>query len=232
MIYNPYPSIELPFGNDNKWFVYLFESLTRVDISFLEYEIQDVDEINAPKAIGAQAHLERVFAYELYRQWMNYLEEQEVRNLVVNGEIGKCLKDDLVRGLKVDKKKGRDIFPDLVLHRSQGSDNQQLMVCEIKREKVNDGDLFLDLLKLSCYINEKMFWKKPFSYGVFILVGKNASLSKIRIKPRSKTTFKGNSISIEDFKNDENFKQHFSNIVCVSYNGKNIEYNTLENLWM
>lgn len=229
MIYNPFPEVNLPFGKDNKWFVYLFEALIRVDRSFIEYEIQDVDDVGALKIIGTNTHLERVFAYELYRQWMNYLEEKGIRNLVVNGEIGKFLKDEFARDFEHDEKKGRDNFPDLVLHKSQGNDDNQIMVCEIKREDVNNADLLLDLYKLSCYLSEQIFWKKPFKYGVFILEGKTASLSKLKIKPGTTTKFKGREITIEEFMDKKELRSTFQNIVCVFYDGTNLNYGTFDN---
>ena len=39
-----------------------------------------------------------------------------------------------------------------------------------------------------------------------------------------------NEISFEDYKKDKNFKQKFKNIVCISYNGKTLEYDTLDNI--
>lgn len=230
MLYNPYPSINLPFGKDNKWLVYLFDSIIRVDRSFIVYDLEDLDKSGASKVIGTRAHLERVFAYELYRQWMNCLEEHGIRDVVVNGEVGKYLKDEFERDLKESDQNGRDNFPDLVLHISQGNDGNQIMVCEIKREEVNNSDLLLDLYKLSCYTSEKIFWKKPFIYGVFILEGKGASLSKLKIKPNTKTKFKGKEVSIEEYKNNEIFKKKFSQIICVSYDGTNLEYNQLDRL--
>lgn len=230
MIYNPYPKVELPFGKDNKWFVYLFNSIFRVDRSFIVYDIEDVDEVGASKVIGTKSHLERVFAYELYRQWMNLLDEQGVRNLIVNGEVRKILKEQFDNGENsnsgIDDK---DVFPDLVLHQSQGSDNLQIMVCEIKREEGLDStgnNLFADLHKLSCYINDDIFWKKPFPYGVFILEGKDANLNKLKIKSGTRTKFKEKDISIEEFKNNEQIKK----IVCLSYDGINLNYKTLDKL--
>jgi hypothetical protein len=230
MFYNPYPKVELPYGKDNKWFLFLFESIINVDKSFIEYEIEDVDKVDGPKIIGAQAHLERVFAYELYRQWMNFLEAHEIRDLVINGEIGKYLKSEFEKDLKDSDIKGRDCFPDMVLHKSQGNDEKQILVCEIKRKDVNDDDLLHDLYKLSCYTNERIFWKKPFEYGVFIFEGSNASLSELKIKPNTKTKFKGKEVTIEKFKDDNDFKNKFSKIVCVSYDGINLEYERLDKL--
>ena len=230
MNYNPYPQVNLPFGKDNKWFVYLFEALIRVDRSFIEYEILDIDDAGALEVIGTNAHLERVFAYELYRQWMNLLEHHEVKKLIVNGEVGKYITSEFERDENSDEKSGRDNFPDLVLHKSQGSDENQIMVCEIKRDGVNDGDLFLDLYKLCCYTSEKIFWKKPFKYGVFILEGKDADLCHLKIKSGTKTKFKGREISVKDYLSSEELKSKFSSIVCVLYDGITLNYGTLDKL--
>ena len=103
MKYNPYPEIKLPFSKDNRWFAYLFDSILRVDSSFIEYTIK-VKEGGELCNSDTIAHLERVFAYELYRQWMNCLEKNGVKNLVVNGEVGKYLKNELETCEPNDKK--------------------------------------------------------------------------------------------------------------------------------
>ena len=232
MIYNPYPSVELPFGKNNKWFVFLFDSMMKVDKCFIEYEI-NVTEGGKLETVETKAHLERVFAYELYRQWMNLLEEKGVRNLVVNGEIGKCLKGELEMQQEGDNEIGRDNYPDLVLHQSQGNDNLQILVCEIKRKEglgSNGEGLFGDLYKLSCYTNEKIFWKKEFDYGVFILEGKDAKLSDLKIKSGTTTKFKDKEIKIDDYIQDKNFQKKFPIIVCAAYDGTNLEYTTLDKL--
>ncbi len=228
MKYNPYPEINLPFGKDNRWFAYLFDSILRVDSSFIEYTIK-VKEGGELCTSDTIAHLERVFAYELYRQWMNCLENNGVKNLVVNGEVGKYLKNELEK-CEPNDKKGKDNYPDLVLHKSQGSDEQQIMICEIKRIGANDSELLRDLYKLSCYLNEKVFWKKTFDFGVFILEGNKASLDDIKIKPGTTAIFKDKEISIESYLKDGKKEGKFARILCVSYDGININYETLENL--
>lgn len=230
MIYNPYSQIKLPFGKDNKWFVYLFDSMMKVNKSFIEYEI-NVTEGGEFKTVDTKAHLERVFAYELYRQWMNHLEKQGVRNLIVNGEIGKYLKGKFEK--QQEEQNGRDNYPDLVFHQAQGNDYQQIMVCEIKRKEglgSNGEGFFSDLYKLSCYTNDKIFWKKEFDYGVFILEGKAAKLSDLKIKYDLTTKFKDREINIEDYRQDESFQKKFPKIVCIAYDGCNLEYNTLDKL--
>ena len=229
--YNPYPSIKLDFGKDNKWFYYLFEAIIRVDSSFIMYEMADSYNVGADKEETVSDHLERVFAYELYRQWANLLEEHGVKNLVINGEIGKCLKKDYLDDQTVSEIHIKDVFPDLVLHHSQGDDNNQLIICEIKRTKSLGGkDIFDDLLKLSCYMNSVLFWKKPFEYGVFIIAGKDASLNQIKITEGTTSSFVNYHKTIEEYKSDKEFKKKFNRIVCIAYNGITIEYQTLDKL--
>jgi hypothetical protein len=202
--------------------------MLRVDSSFIEYtvKVKEGGELDNSDTI---AHLERVFAYELYRQWMNCLENNGVKNLVVNGEVGKYIKSEL-EACELNDKKGKDNYPDLVLHKSQGSDEQQIMICEIKRLGANDSDLLRDLYKLNCYLNKEVFWKKPFDYGVFILEGKKASLDDLKIKPGTTAQFKDEMISIESYLKDDKMKGKFSRILCVSYDGIDINYETLDNL--
>ena len=231
MKYNRSQIVNLPFGKDNKWFVNLFDSIISVDYHYIKYDIRKIEIDSVPEVIEMEDHLERVFAYELYRQWMNKLESLGINTIVVNGEIGKCLKDDINHNINKDKKEGKNVFPDLVLHESQGNDNNQLMICEIKREKgLEDSFIFGDLLKLSCYLCKCYFWKKPFKYGVFILEGENASLTKLKIKNGCTSKFIDTEITIDEYKDNKYFKATFSNIVCVSYDGTNLEYELLKEL--
>ena len=101
---------------------------------------------------------------------------------------------------------------------------------EIKRKGANDSDLLRDLYKLNCFLNEEVFWKKTFDYGVFILEGKKASLDDLKIKPGTTAQFKDKEISIDSYLEDEKKKGKFPRILCVSYDGININYETLDNL--
>ena len=227
--YNPYPSVKLNYGKDNKWFNVLFEAINRVDSSYIEYELADIDNVNATGVVNTFEHVERVFAYELYRQWANILEQNGIKNIVLNGEIGKCLKDEIS---KIPEYSRKNVFPDLVLHQSQSGEGNQLMICEIKRTKDLDGEkIFEDLHKISCYLDREIFWKEPFKYGVFIIMGKDAHLSMIKIEENTVSCFIEGQKSIEDYKKDKKFKKKFKDIVCISYNGITIEYQTLDILF-
>ena len=41
---------------------------------------------------------------------------------------------------------------------------------------------------------------------------------------------KGKEVSIGEYKNNEDFKKKFSQIICVSYDGTNLEYDRLDKL--
>ena len=41
MIYNPYPEINLPFGNDNKYFKWLFDAISQVSKDFFTYSFKE-----------------------------------------------------------------------------------------------------------------------------------------------------------------------------------------------
>lgn len=70
----------------------LFESILSVEGKYLLYK---------DKATGKeQKHLERVFAYELYRQWANRIQIKRKDYLIINGEIGKAPKRLIIIDLR------------------------------------------------------------------------------------------------------------------------------------
>ena len=83
---------------------------------------------------------------------------------------------------------------------------------------------------MSCYTDQSIFWKKEFDYGVFILEGANAKLIDLKIKPGTTTEFKNDRKSVEDYIQNTDFKKKFKNIVCIAYDGTNLEYETLDKL--
>lgn len=232
-VYNPYPSIKLDYGEDNKWFYLLFEAILRVDISFITYKINVEyweDTVEYKRAENdANNHMERVFAYEQYRQWANLMDQYGIKNLVLNGEIEKIVRSEIYS--KKTKNSSKEVFPDLVLHHSHEDNKKQLMVCEIKRSRNLTGKkIFEDLHKLSCYLCEKIFWKNSFDYGFFIIVGKDSSLEKIaNISGNTKSSFI-DEYTFKKYKENKDFQKKFKNIVCASYNGNSLEYETLDQL--
>lgn len=70
---------------------------------------------------------ERVFAYEFYRQWAAKVNQQYGMDYIVNGEPEKNRVSTY--------RKVRHLYPDLVMHHSQGDVTKQGVVCEIKRKE-------------------------------------------------------------------------------------------------
>lgn len=118
-------------------------------------------------------HLERIFAYELYRQWANKLGNKckNPEKLILHGEIVKGFENKTRR------------YPDFVLHGSQGDYEHQEIVCEIKRKKnLNRKSFIYDLSKIVEFLNSDKTFNHPFNYGVFILIGGYMSDMKYLVK--------------------------------------------------
>lgn len=110
-----------------------------------------------------EMQLERVFAYELYYKWKLNLPQN--CNLVLNAEIEK----------KYSKwnDAGNYIIPDMVLHNSQANTDNQMLICEIKRQKgcLNKDLAYDDVMRLInlTYLGNEF----KFKLGIFILSGGN-----------------------------------------------------------
>ena len=229
MIYNPYPQINLPFGNDNKYFKWLFDAICNVKNTYINYKVKYVTTTDKESELY---HLERVSAYELYRQWANILEKQ-TDTLVLNAEVDKSISYSIEAELEdsTNQEYKINVFPDIVLHHSQGDDRNQKMICEIKRNKYLTASLILgDLFKLSCYMDNEHFHSDylPFEYGVFILIGTN--IDTIRNLLVADTNIKKGDArySVNNYKRE--FSHTFNHIVCIAYNGTILEYETLDKI--
>lgn len=184
-------SVPTDFHDEHDLLHDLFESILCVEGKYLLYK---------DKATGKeQKHLERVFAYELYRQWANRIQIKWGDKLVINGEIGKEPQTFDHYRSKVHK------FPDLVLHSSQGDCDFQGVVCEIKTSHVTPSSFKEDIDKLNCFVcceNEKY----RFMFGVFILIGDD--MDKI--------------LEMMDGMEGDVFKatptKYIDRIICVTYN--------------
>lgn len=101
-----------------------------------------------PKSKIKKEQVERSFAYELYHQWSLHIEKNQEqfsnsRNLRLNGEITKIIHPR------------SKVFPDIILHGGQENFDNQLMVCEIKRNDKNylgKKKIQNDLEKLSKFL--------------------------------------------------------------------------------
>lgn len=153
---------------------------------------------------------ERSFAYELYRQWENMVEDLNV-DMIVNAEVPKSYDDE--KFLKVlgpifgYSQKGRVksiFFPDLVYHHSQYDSENQELICEIKTidglKQKNSPKLMTDLKKLAAYMKKDTLLYYPFKKGAFILVG--GSIKDIRKRYR-RTVF---------------VEENSEDIYCITYN--------------
>lgn len=142
-----------------------------------------------PKSKIKKEQVERSFAYELYHQWSLLLEDQEwtsnSRNLRLNGEITKIIHP------------GCKVFPDMILHGGQENFDNQLMVCEIKRNDkyyLVKKKILNDFKKLSKFLK----LRHPdgvdqndaaFKCAVFIV----ANISEIDLQQRIRKALEGES---------------------------------------
>lgn len=235
MNYNPFPQLNLPYGKDNKYFLDLFDSIIKVNRKFIEYKVK-YDESHH----GYEKHLERVFAYELYRHWGNKI-LSESPFLILNAEISKVISVNKIL-CDLDDNQGSTnqevttVYPDMVLHHSQGDDKAQVLICEIKRDKNLTGSLiFGDLYKISCYMTKEKFHTEyePFRYGVFIIAGDkdlSACFNCLKDTDSIETNDGREKLSFRKFVDDKVFQPSFDRIVCVSYDGNRLDYNILSAL--
>jgi hypothetical protein len=228
MIYKLYHNIY--FAKDDEMFVlhfnWLFSAISLVSKRFVDYMVYTGEEKEK------QFHQERVFAYELYRQWANILESECKEPLVLNAELDKIINEKIDTGENdMNDQEGVRRYPDLVLHEGQYSDNNQIIICEIKRNtntQISNSLVLADLYKIACYMDENKFHtgKKPFKYGVFILL--NGKLEQIKGIKHAKIKVLSNEYNYRQFK--EEMYKHFDKIICVTYDGATLEYKTLKGL--
>lgn len=150
--------------------------------------------------------VERAFTYELYYQWKNNLQGE---NLTINAEIRKRKTED------------EYIYPDFVLHKSQSNndDMNQFFVCEVKRHMVSKEGLIKDFRNILYHLINP----HPFAYGVFIQLGRDFNKVNQNITPE---LFNAQMKEILGDRFYESFShpligdcEFFSKrIICVSYN--------------
>ena len=233
MIYIPHKSVQLPFGKDNMYFHQLFYAILQVSEDYIKYEVEFGEGRK-----GYNRHLERIFAYELYRRWGNIIEADK-EDLMLNAEIDKVINinsilietEEVQTPLKTEEIK---LYPDIVLHHSQGDVNKQIIICEIKRNhQLTGSKIFGDMYKTSCYMTKGIFGegKEPYKYGVFLIVGSGLSIIRDRVKCNTEININDcRKVEFKDFIKDQILSPSFDRIVCVAYDGTNLEYNTLNKL--
>lgn len=205
----------------------LLEAITGVEPSFIVYE----DRIFDPDPEEERVHLERVFAYELYRVWVNLLKEKGYKNALVNGELSKNIKTRISYKMRKSDAQGGEertisprVFPDFILHHSQGDGANQKIACEIKRAGSGRQAIFADLLKLSCLLDGEYF-AFPFEHAVFVYICKG-DIEPINLG-NPQILLGGMPITFEEYINSEEFSPNFRKIICIAYNGKDLKYSTL-----
>lgn len=162
----------------NKCLCTLLYAIERVSIEYVQYpDYKGIEENDFP-------HIERVFAYELYRQWTNLLKDLGCP-LILNAEISKY-KKVCFSGLpekEGDNTKGA-IFPDMVLHHGQGDTTFHKIVCEIKRDLNNNIDeIENDFDKLISLTKKGALEGFPYRWGIMLVYGSNdanTTLTKYR----------------------------------------------------
>ena len=205
----------------------LLEAIKNVDESYLRYAYLDYPqrEIGEEERNKAISHAERVFAYELYRQWANLLEPYKT-GVIVNGEMRKDFVGDAIKAYNIlirsNKRNNEEasFYPDLILH----NDRCNMIACEIKRYE-NINHVIDDIIKLDLFLTDQPIPKNkdikwtPFKMGVILLIGPEKKINSgnkgddenIDLLKALKDKL-NNSIS-EDIKSKP--------IYCITYNGKN-----------
>lgn len=194
----------------------LFDAIKSVDGSYIRYSFHSscgVQEIE-------NSHVERVFTYELYRQWYNKIENT---GLIINAEIPKQLIDSLISTQTL-------FFPDMVLHGGQSNSDKHYVICEVKRKEYIDSTpqkAIEDLKKIMVYLGgdtqakNRNDWK-PYKFGVFVMTYK-----KVDECNSCSTDFITKHFDCVINKcSDEISKRIF----LVIYNGCELKFNTLYNL--
>lgn len=212
----------------------LFVAIKNIGIDYIRYVHHNED----PKSKSATkqsiersndeiSHVERVFAYELYRQWCD---QDIIRNtpaFVINAEIPKQLIDNLYNEEK------RLFYPDMVLHFGQNTYKSNFIICEIKRKEYVEyypEKLNADIKKLSIFVDEKtksrangLDWE-PYKIGVFLMTVKE-------IDKHKKEEYSLNLITKWFNQDILSMKENLSKkIVCAMYNGNDLRYDTLYNM--
>lgn len=154
-----------------------FKSLEEVDDDYYVFDLDEekLKELAPHARTKALKHTERVFAYELYHQWSIY----KTDGWVLNAELFKHLD-----WFYTKKTNGKDdlnsykSYPDMVLHRGQQADDQ-MIVCEIKRNYRVEKDIVDDLIRLYKFTrgNEQQNLFKAYHCGVFLVI--NAEMDVI-----------------------------------------------------
>lgn len=169
--------------------------------------------------------LERTFAYELYRQWLNLL-EYEGSELTVNAEVAKEMSLMPTVDAFHQIMNGTTKYPDIILHKSHNNLKYNTFVCEIKRhEGMIYEDIVLDISKLCAFLSHKIWDDNPYRYGFFIVIHDELdSIKKVLNSVRLSNVY----LFYTELKKDK--IELFKRIICISYNDDSIMYDSLYNV--
>lgn len=156
-----------------------FKSLEEVDDDYYVFDLDEkkLKELSPRTKTKALKHTERVFAYELYHQWSGRIPKPD--GWMLNAELFKHLiwfypqKTNETEANISDQS-----YPDMVLHRGQQKDDQ-MIVCEIKRDYRVKKDILDDLIRLYRFTrrdNQQNYFR-AYHCGIFLAV--NAKMKVI-----------------------------------------------------
>ena len=184
-------AVDEEYNDENNLLLNLVKSILSVESKYVLYKDKNTGE--------TKKHLERVFAYELYRQWSNRIQIVYNNKLIINGEIGK--EPRLFDRLRSTGQK----YPDLVLHQSHENCDYQGVVCEIKTSDLTPSSFKEDIEKLCCFVcgNDE---HHRFNFGAFILIGERMNHILDIMDEIENHVFKATA------------KERMNRIICLAYN--------------
>lgn len=146
---------------------------------------------------------ERLFAYEFYHQYRKIMESKKrkkwYKGKILNGEQVKTGKR-----FNAIKGKLKSFTPDLILHSSVSTIEDQCWICEIKMN--HNPKAFDDLFKIGSYIENDV----EFKYYIFLYVGNFENIDEEKAKMAD---------YIRKHENDpENAAGFVNNTICFFYN--------------
>ncbi len=228
------PIIEGLDSTNSKYLYSLFVAIKCVSIDYIRYTHHYENPMSKSakkeaieRSNNEISHVERVFAYELYRQWCDQNIIRNSLGLVINAEIPKQFTD------KIYHEGCHLYYPDMVLHSGQDEFKNNHIICEIKRkeyvdsypEKMND-----DIKKICIYVNDETKLKdenidwNPFKLGVFLMTIKEL---KKHEKEKYSLDLIYNHLNQDILSLEDRLTKK---IVCVIYDGHELRYDTLYNM--
>lgn len=209
---------------ENFVLILFLQAITMVKRDYITYNEDvlkraNVERKRKQRKTKYEKHLERTFAYELYRIWQNLVMLYIGPNLRVDAEIGKKITYGRIDYSKLAKLKGERKIPDLVLHNSQGNTQHHTIICEIKRdEQLGKTKIKDDLIKLCRYMDAKIWDNNPYKFGCFILASIDRDFDDLK---RSVLLLKKELKPYYDKINPDH-------LLIVLYDGDLVRYDTLK----